>query len=40
MWLKRNKTQEVELPEKLRYTRYYEHDGALRAYAILTSTIN
>jgi len=22
-----------ELPEKLRYTRYYEHDGALRAYA-------
>jgi hypothetical protein len=33
MWLKRNKTQEVELPEKLGYTRYYEHDGALRAYA-------
>ncbi len=20
-------------PEKLRYTRYYEHDGILRAYA-------
>ena len=20
-------------PEKLRYTRYYEHDGMLRAYA-------
>jgi len=33
MWLQRNKAQEVELPEKLRYTRYYEHDGALRAYA-------
>jgi hypothetical protein len=33
MWLKKNKEQEAELPEKLRYTRYYEHDGALRAYA-------
>lgn len=22
-----------DLPEKLRYSRYYEHDGALRAYA-------
>ena len=33
MWLRRNKEQEGELPEKLRYSRYYEHDGALRAYA-------
>jgi hypothetical protein len=33
MWLKRNKEQETELPDKLRYARYYEHDGALRAYA-------
>ena len=33
MWLRRNKEQEGELPEKLRYARYYEHDGALRAYA-------
>ncbi len=34
MWLKKknNKTKE-EAPEKLRYSRYYEHDGALRAYA-------
>ena len=23
----------AEAPEKLRYTRYYEHDGMLRAYA-------
>ena len=33
MWFKRNKEQEAELPEKLSYSRYYEHDGALRAYA-------
>jgi hypothetical protein len=33
MWLKRSKQQEGEMPEKLRYSRYYEHDGALRAYA-------
>ena len=33
MWLKRNKEQKSELPEKLSYSRYYEHDGALRAYA-------
>jgi len=26
-------TAKAEAPEKLRYTRYYEHDGALRAYA-------
>jgi hypothetical protein len=25
--------QEGDKPEKLRYSRYYEHDGALRAYA-------
>ena len=24
---------DTEAPEKLRYTKYYEHDGALRAYA-------
>lgn len=34
MWLKKNnKTDKSEVPEKLRYSRYYEHDGALRAYA-------
>jgi hypothetical protein len=31
MWLK--KTQSVDHVEKARYSRYYEHDGALRAYA-------
>jgi hypothetical protein len=33
MWLKRNKEKEAELPQKLSYSRYYEHDGVLRAYA-------
>ena len=34
MWLKKsNDANETEAPEKLRYSRYYEHDGALRAYA-------
>jgi hypothetical protein len=33
MWFKRNKEKEAELPQKLSYSRYYEHDGALRAYA-------
>ena len=33
MWLKRNKKQQPELEEKVSYSRYYEHDGALRAYA-------
>jgi hypothetical protein len=33
MWFKRAKQDETEQPEKLRYSRYYEHDGALRAYA-------
>jgi hypothetical protein len=35
MWFKRTKdtNEEIEAPEKLRYSRYYEHDGALRAYA-------
>jgi hypothetical protein len=37
MWSKQTKEKtekhEAELPEKLRYSRYYEHDGALRAYA-------
>lgn len=34
MWLKKadSKSKE-EAPEKMRYSRYYEHDGALRAYA-------
>ena len=31
MWFK--KTKLVEQPEQPRYSRYYEHDGALRAYA-------
>ena len=30
---KKPKTEEVEQPERLHYTKYYEHDGALRAYA-------
>jgi hypothetical protein len=34
MWLKKIDPKEKEqTPEKLRYSRYYEHDGALRAYA-------
>jgi len=34
MWLKRkNSSKEADAPEKLRYSRYYEHDGILRAYA-------
>lgn len=34
MWLKKTDPEEKEqAPEKLRYSRYYEHDGALRAYA-------
>jgi hypothetical protein len=33
MWFKRAKQEETEQPEKLRYSRDYEHDGALRAYA-------
>ena len=34
MWLTRKKpAEEGDAPEKLRYSRYYEHDGALRAYA-------
>ena len=34
MWLKKTQPKEKEqAPEKLRYSRYYEHDGALRAYA-------
>lgn len=33
MSVRKSKEQEAELPEKLRYNRYYEHDGALRAYA-------
>jgi hypothetical protein len=34
MWLKKAEpAEERQAPEKLRYSRYYEHDGALRAYA-------
>ena len=36
MWSRNGKERtekEVETPEKVRYSRYYEHDGALRAYA-------
>jgi len=34
MWLKQATTEQKNLaPERLRYGRYYEHDGALRAYA-------
>src|SRR6266849_2933664 len=37
MWSKQPKEKtdkhEADAPEKLRYSRYYEHDGALRAYA-------
>ena len=35
MWFKKNrkKEDEADAPEKLRYSRYYDHDGALRAYA-------
>ncbi len=30
---KSEETGKEKLPEKVRYSRYYEHDGALRAYA-------
>src|ERR1700724_3041748 len=34
MWLrKKNPSKESDAPEKLRHSRYYEHDGILRAYA-------
>ena len=34
MWLKKkNPPEEFDATEKLRYSRYYEHDGVLRAYA-------
>jgi hypothetical protein len=36
MWLKKNEHKDDKdkgTPEKVRYSRYYEHDGALRAYA-------
>ena len=34
MWLKKATLEKKnEAPERLRYGRYYEHDGALRAYA-------
>jgi hypothetical protein len=34
MWLKKKKpSKEADAPDKVRYSRYYEHDGILRAYA-------
>jgi len=37
MWSKSGKNEKAAntatAPDKLRYSRYYEHDGALRAYA-------
>lgn len=34
MWLRKTESKaKEEAPDKLRYSRYYEHDGALRAYA-------
>jgi hypothetical protein len=34
MWLKKTGPEDgKQRPKKLRYSRYYEHDGALRAYA-------
>src|SRR5260370_13237393 len=36
MWWKKaeaEKPEAAQAPEKLRHSRYYEHDGALRAYA-------
>src|SRR5580700_8392850 len=33
MFFRNNKTVSELAPEKLRYTKYYEHDGQLRAYA-------
>jgi hypothetical protein len=33
LWPKKKEPEKTDIPEKLRYSRYYEHDGALRAYA-------
>jgi len=33
MWFKKADAKAPQAPEKLRYSKYYEHDGALRAYA-------
>jgi hypothetical protein len=33
LWPKKKEPEKADIPEKLRYSRYYEHDGALRAYA-------
>src|SRR6266581_406263 len=43
MFWKPQRAQDRQLPEKLRYSQYYEHDGALRAYAnraMLTSVLS
>jgi hypothetical protein len=33
MWLRKKREEKEGLPEQLKYSRYYEHDGELRAYA-------
>jgi hypothetical protein len=33
MWIRKKRDEREELPERLKYSRYYEHDGELRAYA-------
>jgi len=32
-WMRKKEPPKTDMPEKLWYSRYYEHDGALRAYA-------
>jgi hypothetical protein len=39
MLLKTNAKANAEAPEKLHYSRYYEHDGALRSYANRTMVL-
>jgi hypothetical protein len=40
MWLKKSKREKSpDLPEKAGYSRYYEHDGVLRAYANRAMTL-
>jgi len=37
--MKKKKPEKTDIPEKLRYSRYYEHDGALRAYATIRQDV-
>ena len=40
MWLKKkSQSKEADVPEKLHYSHYYEHDGILRAYANRTMVL-